>query len=34
VRDIDMDGIHAHYIQDVLMFDVPPPLQSKGMGAH
>jgi uncharacterized protein (TIGR02246 family) len=31
VRSRNLDGILANHSQDMLMFDVPPPLQSKGM---
>jgi uncharacterized protein (TIGR02246 family) len=31
VRAKDMDGVLAHHSDDILMFDVPMPLQSKGM---
>jgi ketosteroid isomerase-like protein len=34
VRARDMDGALAHHDKDVLMFDVPLPLQSKGIGAY
>ena len=34
VREGDMDGVLAHHTDDVVMFDVPPPLQSKGIGAY
>jgi uncharacterized protein (TIGR02246 family) len=34
VRGKDMDGILRHHSPDVLMFDVPPPLQSKGIDAY
>jgi ketosteroid isomerase-like protein len=34
VRDVDMDRILAHHADDVLMFDVPPPLQCKGIKAY
>jgi uncharacterized protein (TIGR02246 family) len=30
VRDKDIDGILAHHTDDILMFDVPPPVQWKG----
>jgi ketosteroid isomerase-like protein len=29
-----MDGILARHIKDLVMFDVPPPLQSKGIEAY
>lgn len=31
VRRHDYSGILAHHEQDIVMFDVPPPLQSQGM---
>ncbi|HTF77338.1 MAG TPA: nuclear transport factor 2 family protein, partial [Bradyrhizobium sp.] len=31
VRRHDLSGILAHHEQDIVMFDVPPPLQSRGM---
>jgi uncharacterized protein (TIGR02246 family) len=31
VRQQDMDRVLAHHTDDVLMFDVPEPLQSKGI---
>ena len=34
VRDGDMDGILAHYPDDVVLFDVPPPAMRKGMAAY
>jgi uncharacterized protein (TIGR02246 family) len=34
VREQNLDGILAHHSPDVLMFDVPPPLQSKGIEAY
>jgi ketosteroid isomerase-like protein len=34
VRDLDMDGILANHTDDVVMFDVPEPLQSRGIGAY
>jgi ketosteroid isomerase-like protein len=34
VRDVDMDGILAHHTDDILMFDVPPPLQIRGLEAY
>ena len=30
VRRHDLSGILAHHEQDIVMFDVPPPLQSRG----
>lgn len=34
VRKKDLPGILAHHSPDVLMFDVPPPFQSKGIEAY
>jgi ketosteroid isomerase-like protein len=34
VRRHDFSGILAHHEQDIVMFDVPPPLQSRGMAAY
>ena len=34
VRDIDMAGILANHTDDIVMFDVPVPLQSRGMDAY
>jgi ketosteroid isomerase-like protein len=34
VRYGDMDGILARHTKDLVMFDVPPPLQSKGIEAY
>jgi ketosteroid isomerase-like protein len=34
VRAKDMDGALAHHAKDMVMFDVPLPLQSKGLGAY
>lgn len=34
VRDEDMDGVLAHHAKDIVMFDVPPPFQSKGIDAY
>jgi ketosteroid isomerase-like protein len=34
VRRHDLSGILAHHEQDILMFDVPPPLQSRGMDEY
>jgi ketosteroid isomerase-like protein len=30
VRRHDISGILAHHDSDIVMFDVPPPLQSRG----
>jgi uncharacterized protein (TIGR02246 family) len=34
VRAKDFDGILANHSADMLMFDVPPPVQSKGIEAY
>jgi ketosteroid isomerase-like protein len=34
VRARDVDGALAHHAKDVVMFDVPLPLQSKGIEAY
>jgi uncharacterized protein (TIGR02246 family) len=34
VRAKDFEGILAHHSADVLMFDVPPPFESKGIEAY
>jgi uncharacterized protein (TIGR02246 family) len=34
VRARDFDGILAHHSAEMLMFDVPPPLESKGINAY
>ena len=34
VRTKNIDGILANHSSDVLMFDVPPPLQSEGIEAY
>jgi ketosteroid isomerase-like protein len=34
VRRHDLPGILAHHDQDIVMFDVPPPLQSRGMDQY
>jgi len=34
VRAKDFDGILAHHSADILMFDVPPPFESRGIGAY
>jgi uncharacterized protein (TIGR02246 family) len=34
VRAEDIEGIVAHHSNDILLFDVPPPFQSKGMAAY
>jgi ketosteroid isomerase-like protein len=34
VRAKNLDGILANHSQEILMFDVPPPIQSKGIEAY
>jgi len=34
VRARDMEGVLAHHAKDVVMFDVPLPLRSKGIAAY
>jgi ketosteroid isomerase-like protein len=34
VRRHDLSGILAHHEQNIVMFDVPPPLQSRGMDEY
>lgn len=34
VRDVNMPGILASHTDDVVMFDVPMPLQSRGIDAY
>jgi uncharacterized protein (TIGR02246 family) len=34
VRSKNLDGILANHSSDILMFDVPPPVQSKGIEAY
>jgi len=34
VRSKNYEGILAHHSLDILMFDVPPPIQSKGIEAY
>ena len=34
VRTKNLDGILANHSPDMLMFDVPPPIQSKGIEAY
>ncbi|MDE2166299.1 MAG: nuclear transport factor 2 family protein [Alphaproteobacteria bacterium] len=34
VRRHDLPAILAHHEQNIVMFDVPPPLQSKGMDEY
>ena len=34
VRAEDIDGIRANHSPDMLMFDVPPPLWSRGLDAY
>src|SRR5262245_23091738 len=34
VRAKNLDGVLAHHTDDVLMFDVPPPVAVRGMAAY
>jgi ketosteroid isomerase-like protein len=34
VRTRNLDGVLANHSPDILMFDVPPPIQSKGIEAY
>lgn len=34
VRRHDLAGVLAHHQPDIVMFDVPPPLQSRGMDEY
>src|SRR5215472_5302264 len=34
VRNKNLDGILANHSPEILMFDVPPPAQSKGIDAY
>lgn len=34
VRRQDLDGILAHHSADMVMFDVPPPTQLRGLAAY
>jgi ketosteroid isomerase-like protein len=34
VRRHDFAGVLAHHEKDIVMFDVPPPLQSRGMDEY
>lgn len=34
VRDKDIDGIMANHAPDILLFDVPPPVQLRGADAY
>src|ERR1700730_5479756 len=34
VRRHDFPGILAHHDQDIVMFDIPPPLQSRGLDEY
>ena len=34
VRRHDLEGILANHDRDIVMFDVPPPLQSRGMNEY
>jgi uncharacterized protein (TIGR02246 family) len=34
VRAKDLKGILAHHAEDIVMFDVPPPFESRGLDAY
>jgi ketosteroid isomerase-like protein len=34
VRARDVDGVVAHHAADILPFDVPPPVQSRGLDEY
>ena len=34
VRAQEMDGVSAHHTEDIVMFDVPPPVVVKGLEAY
>lgn len=34
IRNLDMDGVLANHTDDILMFDIPEPLQNKGMDEY
>jgi len=34
VRAKDFDGILAHHSSGILMFDIPPPLESRGIDSY
>jgi ketosteroid isomerase-like protein len=34
VRDRDIEGVLSHHAHDVVMFDVPPPVQLQGIDAY
>ena len=34
IRNADMNGVLANHSEDVVMFDVPPQLQAKGLPAY
>ena len=34
VREQDLDGVLAEHAKDIVMFDVPPPVQVRGMDAY
>jgi uncharacterized protein (TIGR02246 family) len=34
IRAKNLDGVLAHHTEDVLMFDVPPPVAVRGIGAY
>jgi uncharacterized protein (TIGR02246 family) len=34
VREKDIEGVVANHVEDVVMFDVPPPVQVRGLDAY
>jgi uncharacterized protein (TIGR02246 family) len=34
VRDKDLESVVANHVEDVVMFDVPPPVQVQGLDAY
>src|SRR5215211_5434480 len=34
VREADLEGVLVHHADDIVMFDVPPPIQLKGIDAY
>ena len=34
VRDREIEGVLADHVEDMVMFDVPPPVELRGIGAY
>ena len=34
VRSLDIEGVLADHVEDMVMFDVPPPVELRGIGAY